>query len=458
MAKYDYVPDVGNVNNQDVMSYNATMAKYPELPDGTTFDPVEQQAQAGETLNADQYQVNADGLQVPTTEAATNQAATPEQTAANTYEAAQTEAAQMEGAQGQVSEQAQVDPAQGQLSEETLAGLNEYANQDVSFDPRATVQYQYEQLMDFEAGEIPEWARGAMKTAQQQMAARGMGASSMAAGASTAAIMQAAMPIAQQDAQVFNGLMLKKMDQKAQATFLKAGYLAEMDMANLNNRQQAAVMNAQAFLQMDMANLGNLQQAAVVNSQMRQQALLSNQAAQNAAEQFNATSQNQTDQFFASLASQINMFNAEQANAMEQYNAGQSNSMNRFWAELESARDQFNVQNRMVIDQANAEYLRMINTQNTAMQNQANYVNAMNLLNMSNTAMANEILFARDLAHFTFQSSENAQNRAQNLALQTMSHDLALDRYDAVMARQTASDLGGWVTNLVGDVVNAFVD
>ena len=61
------------------------------------------------------------------------------------------------------------------------------------------------------------------------------------------------------------------------------------------------VLNAQGFLQMDMSNLSNSQQAEVINQQAKMQTLLSDQSAQNAAQNFNATSQNQVTQFFESL-------------------------------------------------------------------------------------------------------------------------------------------------------------
>ena len=95
------------------------------------------------------------------------------------------------------------------------------------------------------------------------------------------------------------------MTQQA-TTMQNAVQLATMDMANLSNAQQKAVLNAQSFLKMDMANLTNAQQLEVINTQNRQQAMLTNQAADNAAAQFNASSINQTNQFVNSLASTIN--------------------------------------------------------------------------------------------------------------------------------------------------------
>jgi hypothetical protein len=57
-------------------------------------------------------------------------------------------------------------------------------------------------------------------------------------------------------------------------------HILKIVFQNLNNRQQSAVLNAQQYFQMDMANLDNNQQANLQNVQLRQQTLLSDQAAQ----------------------------------------------------------------------------------------------------------------------------------------------------------------------------------
>ena len=67
---------------------------------------------------------------------------------------------------------------------------------------KATVAGQLEGLMaQFDDGARPPWAAGAIRAAEQQMLARGMGASSMAGQAILQAAMESALPIAQMDAQ-----------------------------------------------------------------------------------------------------------------------------------------------------------------------------------------------------------------------------------------------------------------
>ena len=56
---------------------------------------------------------------------------------------------------------------------------------------------------------MPVWARGAAKATEAAMAARGMSASSMAAEALAEGIMNAAVPIAEQDAATYKQMIFQ---------------------------------------------------------------------------------------------------------------------------------------------------------------------------------------------------------------------------------------------------------
>lgn len=442
---------------QDLNRQNITN---PQMPAGGEYEPIMQTPEQGEMLDSSQYQIDPNAGQADTaTVNQITQAETPQQQQAATYEATTVQdTPEMEAAQGQLSQEAQVEAAQGTLSDETRQAIDEAGNAitEADFDPRALVRTQYEELTNFDPANPPGWAKGAIRLAQQQMAARGLGDSTMAAGAVTGAILQAALPIAVQDAAVFKSFMDKQLDAKTQATLMKASLLAQVDLANLNNRQQAQVENAKAFLQMDLTNLNNRQQAALVNTQNQIQTMLSNQAAENAAKQFNATSQNQVNQFYDSLTAQISMYNAGQLNSMAQFNAGQINAMAQFNAQMANQREQFNIQNAMVIDQANVNYLRQINTRNTEYLNQANYVNAMSLLNISNTAMANELLRLRDEAAFAFQASENELNRAANISMAYLNRDINMQYLQYEQQAMLAGSIGRVVSGILNNWSNIF--
>ena len=337
----------------------------------------------------------------------------------------------------------------------------------------ASVQDELAGLMQqFEGGDTPAWAAGSMRKATQMLAARGLGASSLAGQAVIQAAMEAALPIAQIDAgnkqqmalfkaeqrskflgmefdQAFqakvmnaakvseianmnftaeqqialensraaNTMELQNLSNKQAVIMAEAAALSQLDIANLNNRQQAAVVNAQNFLQMDLANLSNEQQTELFKSQQNIQALLTDQAAENAAAQFNATSENQTDQFFANLTANVGQFNASQANAMDQFNVNTVNALRQFNAEVQNQRDMFNAQNGLVVAQANAQWRQNIATLNNAAQNESNmdFAKTINALTSKNL---DEIWQReRDNMSFAFTSSESAMDRALQIVL-----------------------------------------
>ena len=143
---------------------------------------------------------------------------------------------------------------------------------------QATVAGQLETLMaDFEGGETPAWAAGSMRTAMQMLSARGLGASSLAGQAVIQAAMEAALPIAQMDAQAQAQFEMANLSNRQQrqmlmaqqrATFLgqefdqafqarvqNAGRIADIANMNFNAEQQVALENARAANTMNLSNL-----------------------------------------------------------------------------------------------------------------------------------------------------------------------------------------------------------
>ena len=331
----------------------------------------------------------------------------------------------------------------------------------------ASVKTELDTLMqDFQGGNTPSWAAGAMRNASAAMAARGLSASSMAGMAIVQAGMEAALPIAQIDASNKQEVALLNAEQRASFLGMEfdqefqakvknaariseianinftaeqqialenarmaqtvdlanldarqgkvladAATLSQIDLSNLNNRQQANVQNAKSFLQMDLTNLSNEQQMQVLKAQETAQAILSDGAAINASRQFNASSQNQTDQFFAGLGSQVQRFNAEQINAINRFNAGETNAVSQFNTAQTNARDQFNAQNHLVVAQANAAWAQAITTAANAAANQANRDAALVANNLTSTMYNNAIQRERDLLAWAWQSGESERDR-----------------------------------------------
>ena len=382
---------------------------------GTVLDLEEIQTSPDEFLDSTKYDIDPTTGQFTATVGTTADVAMPTKTDAQSFTADKSFADVQKEAMEAAKQQGLTDIVTAQTD---------------TVDKESTVQGQLEGLMaQFEDGKIPAFAAGAIRTAEQRLAARGMGASSMAGAAIVQAAMEAATPIAAADAATYS----------------------RMQQLNLNNRQQAEVLNAQMTMRLDLTNLNNEQQARITNTSNRVQALFRDQAAVNSAKQFNAASEQQNDQFFASLSNNAAQFKAAQQNAMERFNAGQQNAVEQFNASLQNTREQFNAKNAILIDQANAVYRRNVNTANTALRNAENEFNVRNLFNISQNALNNLLQEDRDKVNFARVNSLNDTAFKNQLALTSFSFDRNL---------QVSKDIarGAQRTRIVNTVVGGIVD
>ena len=413
------------VGSKKAVSLIDSLLSTPSLPQGTSITPQAQNVQTNELL-ATPGVTGTLAAQAGAGTAATATAATaPTATSvgAATPQTASSYTGQVVGTAPTMT------AATGSLTQPMTAAQQAIA----SLDPKATVQGQLESITtDIESSlasgsNLPAFARGAAEAAKATMQARGLGASTMLAEALAEGILKSSVPIAAADAQTYK----------------------EVIFQNLANNQQAAVVNAQSYLQMDVANLSNAQQASMQNLHAKQQTLLSDNAARNAALQFNATSQNQVNQFYDSLNTNLQTQNAQRTDAMAQYNNAEANkvaalnaknataladanaqretAISQFNKTLEDARARFNVENQRVIDQSNAVWRRSINTANSTAANASNETNAMNLLNLSNFAMSGLWQQWRDEASWVQTSSQNVNNRDHNMAIAALERTTAFD-------------------------------
>jgi hypothetical protein len=263
-------------------------------------------------------------------------------------------------------------------------------------DKNATVQGQLENLQaGFVDGKTPAWAASALRSAEDAAAARGLGSSSIAAAARTQAALEAALPIAQQDANAFLQVNLQKNE-------------------------------------------------ARINS------LFTDVAIENATRQFNATSENQVKQFNTNLKSQVEQFNKAQSNAMIQFNADEENATSQFRAEMENQRQQFNAQNRLIIDQSNAQWRRSITTTENAEANEANRLSSQLIANMSLAEYNNNAQERRDKINYAFVSQENKENRAHEIALANMTSAEAAKNRKSESKKGLFASVGKFVGKLFG--------
>jgi len=343
---------------------------------------------------------------------------------------------------------------------------------------QATVQGQLEGLMQqFEGGNTPAWAAGAMRAANAALASRGLGASSMAGQAVIQAAMESALPIAQVDASTFaqfEGQNLSNRQQTAlfaaqqRATFLgqefdqnfqtrvmnaakvsdiaNMNFTAEQNIAmensrivntvnleNLNNRQAMTMAQAAALANLDMANLSNRQQAAVQNAQAFLQMDMANLDNNQQATMFRAQSnvqalftdqaaRNAARQFNASSENQTNQFFADLSSRVSMFNAEQGNAMKQFNAGETNTNRRFNAQLRTQRDQFNANNSLVIAQANAQWRQNVATINtaAQNTANLEAVRAQNGL---------TTQALDNIwQNERDTLSFAFQSYESERDR------------------------------
>ena len=279
---------------------------------------------------------------------------------------------------------------------------------------KATVQGQLSALMaDFEGGETPAWAAGAMRAATAAMAARGLGASSMAGQAIIQATMESALPIAMADAQTTAGFEMQNLSNRQQRAMLAAqqratfmgqefdqafqarvsnaakisdvanmNFTAEqqvalensrnantVNLANLTNRQAMVLSEASAISQLESQNLSNQQQAAVQNANSFLQVDMANM-----------NNAQQTSMFKAQSTVQSLLTDQAAENAARQFNASSENQTKQFMANLTTQANQFNAAQETAISQFNAGEENALDKFNASLEEQRNQFNSQNSL------------------------------------------------------------------------------
>ena len=385
---------------------------------------------------------------------------------------------------------------------------------------QATVQGQLDGLMQqFQGGATPPWAAGAMRAATAAMAARGLGASSLAGQAIVQAAMESAIPIAQADAQVqaqFEGqnlsnrqaramlaaqqraqFMGQEFDQAFQSRVQNSARIGDianmnftaeqqvqlensratntMNLNNLSNSQAMVMAEASALAQLDSQNLNNRQQSAVQNAQSFLQTDMAN-----------LSNRQQTDLFKAQQRVQSLFTDQAATNAAAQFNATSKNQTDQFFQNLGTQVSQFNASQTNAQAQFNAGESNAISRFNSELNNQRDQFNAQNQLVIaqsnaqwrrqvatSDTAAVNR---ANELnANAILDISKTAYNNLWNYYGDTMewawtSAESQLDRISAMAiaeldakSRKEASDsasssaAGSAIGGLIGTLGSAWI-
>tara|TARA_R100001460_G_scaffold5216_4_gene14639 strand:- start:1903 stop:3738 length:1836 start_codon:yes stop_codon:yes gene_type:complete len=386
---------------------------------------------------------------------------------------------------------------------------------------QATVKGQLDELMqDFAGGQTPSWAAGAMRNANAAMAARGLGASSLAGQAIIQAAMESALPIAQADAQTTANFEAQNLSNRQQRSMLAAeqrakfmgmefdqqfqarvqnaakisdvanqNFTAEqnialensrvantMNLQNLSNNQALVMAEAAALSQLDISNLNNRQQAAVQNAQSFMERDLAN-----------LSNEQQTELFKGQQRIQSILTDQAAENAARQFNATSQNQTDQFFANLKSTVDQFNTAQINATEQFNAGQTNTIERFNAELNAQTDQFNASNqlVIAQSNATWRREIstadtaainraneLNATSILDMSKQAYDNLwQHYADTMEWAWTSAEKELDRMNDlalaeisakvqtdVAAAQKKSAAGKAIGSLIGSIGSAFIE
>ena len=385
---------------------------------------------------------------------------------------------------------------------------------------QASVQGQLNTLMQqFQGGATPAWASGAIREANQAMAARGLSASSLAGQAIVQAAMESALPIAQADAQIRSSFETQNLSNRQQVAMLAAeqrarflgqefdqefqtrvqnaakvsdaanqSFTAEQqvqlensrlantaDLTNLSNRQALIMAEASALSGLDTTNLNNRQQSAVQNAQNFLQVDMSNLTNQQQTELFKAqqriqsmftdqSAENASRQFKATSQQQTDQFFANLANQVSQFNAAQSNAQSQFNAGQVNTLERFNAELNNQRDQFNAQN-QLVIAQNNAQWRREIATADTAAVNRANELNAAAILDISNTAYnnlWTYYADsmewawESAENQLDRVT------DLAVAELDAkarkeIAGEQSKTAAGSAVGGLIGTLGSAFI-
>jgi hypothetical protein len=338
----------------------------------------------------------------------------------------------------------------------------------------ATVQGQLTGLLEqFEGGETPAWAAGAMRAATATLAARGLGASSMAGQAIVQAAMESALPIAQMDAQTRASFEAQNLSNRQQAAMFAAEQRSKFLGMEFDQEFQSRVQNAARIADVAQINFTAEQQVALENARMAQTVDITNLTAENAKVMADAAAMSQLDLTNLSNIQQVNvqrakafldfdmssmtnqqqvaMFKAQSLasvfmsdtaaeNARRQFNASSSDQVDMFFSNLQTQIQQSNLEQRNAMEKFNAGEANAISQFNSSQQNARDQFNANNALVVEQAnAQWEQAITTMDNAAQN-QANRDAAQQANDLTETTYNNMLQQERDALDYAWRTADN------------------
>ena len=355
--------------------------------------------------------------------------------------------------------------------------------------PEALVSSQMESLLGgLESGEVPAWAKPAVSLIEQNLAQRGMSASTVGRDSLFNAIIQSALPIAQSNAQALQARaaqnlsnqqqanlqtsqldMTRRMQNLAnqqtagsqtaqmandmaqlqsqfsqQATLASAEQAQQVRLQNLQNQQRSAELNAQNQQAMNAQNLSNAQQVELANLQIQSQTDLANMSAENQAKlaEFQTAAE-----FLAKNADLKQQMELANLSSEQQTRLANLSALNQAGADNLNAAQQTELANlnaQMQTNLAAAEIARQLNVAQLNVDQQRAVQNATTVANIDltkfNAAQQAELANSQFMQSTTIANMNARQQAAMQNATAMASMDLATADQRTKLAIQNAQN------------------
>lgn len=288
----------------------------------------------------------------------------------------------------QVKDEELVSSAVDMDKAEELAKQTEEAAVTGDVSKEGTVQGQLETLMQqFEGGNTPAWAAGAMRAATAAMAARGLSASSMAGQAIVQSAMESALPIAQADAETVAKFDYLNLSNRQQSAMLAAEQRATFLELDFDQQFQSRVANAARFADVANRNFDADVQIALENARMAQTVDIANLDAKKAilTQQMAAMSSLETQNLSNLQQAAVQNANAYLQMDMANLENEQTTAIFKSEARVKTILDDTNAKNAeknfeaSAANEAAIKYQELASTIAIAAAEQKNYVNVKNM-------------------------------------------------------------------------------
>jgi len=250
-----------------------------------------------------------------------------------------------------------------------------------------------------------DYMRRAETKADQQVNRRGLLNSSIAVGASQAAAIDAALPIAQQDSSQAAGLQLANLGYENTMAQLNAQQELALEQFNTGQINEAAYNNAMADIEnqrfnveqanaVNTFNVGETNRGAQFNLTMEQQTNLANADLANTANLANIAAINTAQETAARIQTEVDMFNAGLEQEVDLTNTAAINEAARTAALAEQENEQFNAGIEHETNITEAQLQQEVELSNAAALNASNMQFATDL-NANNFAILSANLQAQ---------------------------------------------------------------